>query len=380
MASLYEKIFRPIFFRLDPENVHELGITALRVGLGTKPARGAALRRWSTDDAAAVERFGLSFANPLGVAAGFDKNARVVDQLAALGFGFVETGTVTLRQQPGNDKPRMFRLPADKALINRLGFNNEGAEAIVKRLSVSDRRCVIGVNIGKNKDVPNEEAAENYLACFDIVRDAADYIAINISSPNTPGLRELQKSEQIAELLSALQARNNESANPKPLLVKIAPDLSDAEIETITGVSMDTGISGIIATNTTVSRKGLRTPKSAVDAIGAGGLSGKPVAAASNYVISRIFDLSGGNLPVVGVGGIFTPEDAFAKIAAGASLLQAYTGFVYHGPSFARFINAGIAGIVAEKGFSSLNEAIGTDLVRTRPNGTVKLTDTVQKL
>jgi dihydroorotate dehydrogenase len=320
--------------------------------------------------------FGLRFANPLGIAAGFDKNGVVVDQLASLGFGFVEVGTVTYRPQPGNPRPRLFRLPADHALINRLGFNNDGAEVVAKRLAKLKRRCVVGVNIGRNKDVPNEEAVENYLACFDLVHPAADYIAVNISSPNTPNLRELQKADRLGELLAALQARNrilstgfSRQTEPaeggthnarKPLLVKIAPDLSVAEIEAVVDTCISQGIDGIIATNTTISRGGLST--SEVDRFGDGGLSGKPLRDRSNEVISAIYRYSKGTLPIVGVGGIFNAEDAFDKIAAGASLLQAYTGFVYAGPTFAYEINHGLAAILRDRGFKTLDEVIGSGL------------------
>ena len=230
MAKLFEKLIRPALFRLDAEKAHELGIKSIEKGLGSSAARRIASAKYQVDSPDPIERFGLRFNNPLGIAAGFDKNGRVVNQLASLGFGFVEVGTVTLRPQPGNEKPRMFRLPADKALINRLGFNNEGAHAVAHRLSRLKRECVVGVNIGKNKEVPNEEAVANYMAVFDLMHPAADYIAVNISSPNTPNLRELQRAENLDELLGALQRRNRE-LGAKPLLVKIAPDLADAEIE-----------------------------------------------------------------------------------------------------------------------------------------------------
>lgn len=341
-------------FSLDAEKAHEIGMFALRSGVLPNYAV-------KTEDILKSEVFGLPFANPLGIAAGFDKNAVVVDQLASLGFGFVETGTVTLRPQPGNEKPRLFRLPKDQALINRLGFNNKGAKAAVENLRGSERRCVIGINIGKNKDVPVEEAAENYLQCFEIVHAAADYVAVNVSSPNTPGLRDLQKGDSFDELLSVLQKRNNE-LGAKPLLVKIAPDLTDAEIEAISDGCVRHNISGIIATNTTISRDGLLSEKALIERIGSGGLSGKPVAKVSNYVISKLYGLTDGKLPIIGVGGIFTAEDAFEKVAAGASLIQAYTGFVYNGPSFAKNIMNGLSGILKEKGFASINEAVGGDL------------------
>jgi dihydroorotate dehydrogenase len=304
-----------------------------------------------------LERFGLKFRNPLGIAAGFDKNGRVVNQLASLGFGFVEVGTVTFEPQPGNPKPRLFRLPDEGALVNRLGFNNDGALVVAERLKALRRKCVVGVNIGRNKEVANELAAENYLKAFELLQSHADYVAINISSPNTPNLRELHDAENLENLLSVLQSRNCELCE-KPLLLKISPDLSEPAVETVVDVAVRHGMAGIIATNTTVSREGLRS--AGVEAIGAGGLSGKPLRRRSTNVISSVYRLTHGKLPIVGVGGIFTAEDAFEKIAAGASLLQAYTGFVYCGPTFARDINLGLAEILKKHGFASLEEAVGS--------------------
>ena len=380
-------------FRLDAENAHELGIRSLRLGLSSEFAQRTAAGRFGSPEFEHVERFGLKFANPLGIAAGFDKNGIVVNQLASLGFGFVEVGTVTFRPQKGNDKPRLFRLPEDEALINRLGFNNDGAEVVARRLKKLHRRCVVGVNIGRNKDVPNDEAVENYLASFDLVHDVADYIAINISSPNTPNLRELQQGEGLEELLKALQNRNRvlsarvlsaglspqvtkaeppkgrtqnaelpegRTQNLKPVLVKIAPDLNENEIESIVDICLRHGIGGIIATNTTISRENLKT--TGVERLGPGGLSGRPITHRSNEVISSVFRYSKGKLPIIGVGGIFTPEDAFAKIAAGASLLQAYTGFVYSGPAFARTVNEGLLNILTAKSFPDLNAAVGSSV------------------
>ena len=359
--SLYKSIVRPVLFGMDAERVHEIGIEALRIGLSSKTAQKLAAKRFETDEFDGCERFGLTFKNPIGIAAGFDKNGVVVNQLASLGFGFVEVGTVTFEPQKGNAKPRLFRLREDSALINRLGFNNDGASKVVERLKKIDPQCVLGVNIGKNKDVPIEEATENYLKSFDLAVEVADYIAVNISSPNTPNLRQMQKAENLEELLEALQKRN--AAQKKPLLVKIAPDLSDEEIETIVDICRRFEIDGIIATNTTVKREGLNTSNTSLDKIGAGGLSGKPLRLMSNHVISKIHTFSMGRLPIVGVGGIFTAQDAFEKIAAGACLLQSYTGFVYSGPSFARDINNGLANILKEKDFENLDAAIGSECV-----------------
>lgn len=351
MGALWQKLIRPVMFGLDAERAHEIGIEALRLGLAAPFASD------SPSECGEIERFGLKFANPLGVAAGFDKNGVVVNQLASLGFGFVEVGTVTFDPQPGNPKLRMFRLPQDQALINRLGFNNDGAAAVAEQLKTLDRKCVVGINIGKNKDIPNAEATENYLKSFDLVHPVADYVAVNISSPNTPNLRELQNADNLDGLLGALVARNTDLGN-KPLLVKIAPDLSEAEIEAIVNICLRYEIDGIIATNTTISRDGLRTD--GVESIGSGGLSGKPLEKRSTEVISLIYKYSKGKLPIIGVGGIFTAEDAFAKIAAGASLIQAYTGFVYGGPSFASDVTCGLAAILKERGFDSFDLAVGS--------------------
>ncbi|MCY7377055.1 MAG: quinone-dependent dihydroorotate dehydrogenase [Pyrinomonadaceae bacterium] len=372
--SFYPKIIRPLLFKVAPEAAHEFGIEALRIGLNSKVAQDFTAKRFAVESFGEIERFGLRFNNPLGVAAGFDKNGVVVNQLAALGFGFVEVGTVTFNPQKGNEKPRLFRLPEDKALINRLGFNNQGTLKVVERLKKIQPNCVLGVNIGKNKDVPNEAAIENYLASFDSAFEVADYIAVNVSSPNTPNLRELQKAENLEDLLSELQKRNKvlssafrrlspedltpEGGTPnlKPLLVKIAPDLNESEIEAIVDIACRFNLAGIIATNTTIKRENLKTK---IDEIG--GLSGKPLREKSNEIVSKIYRFTKGKMPVIGVGGIFDAADAFEKIAAGACLIQAYTGFVYQGISFAREINCGLQKILKEHGFSNLDEAIGSE-------------------
>ena len=354
MSKIYEKIIRRLLFNVSAETAHEFGIESLKIGLSSKRAQNLIARKYAAQYFDVIERFGLTFKSPFGVAAGFDKNGVAVNQLAALGFGFVEVGTVTFNPQKGNEKPRLFRLPDDQALINRLGFNNEGTARVVERLKKIDPNCVLGVNIGKNKDVPNDAAIGNYLQSFDLAHSVADYVAVNVSSPNTPHLRELQKAENLEELLSELQRRNRE-LSAKPLLVKIAPDLSDAEIEAIVDIAEKIGISGIIATNTTLERKNLRTR---IDEIG--GLSGKPLGKKSSEVIGKIHRYSNGKMPIVGVGGIFSPQDAFEKIAAGACLIQSYTGFVYQGFSFARDINKGLAEILKQKGFGHLDEAIGS--------------------
>ena len=367
MAFLWETFVRPAMFRMEAEPAHELGVKALRSGWAAPFYTDA--KGFGTGP---LRRFGLDFANPVGIAAGFDKNAAAVNQLASLRFGSVEIGTVTHKPQMGNPKPRMFRLPDDKAVINRLGFNNEGAEAVAKRLAAVRRKCVVGVNIGKNKNVPNEDATENYLAAFRLLHSFADYVVVNISSPNTPNLRELQKSENLDELLAELQRENGKNrsnasgnergdrvaARTKPLLVKIAPDLTEAEVEAAVDTCRKHGVAGIIATNTTISREGLRTPN--VTSLGAGGLSGRPLTRRATEVVSLIYKHTKGELPIVGVGGILDAADAFDKIAAGASLVQAYTGFIYAGPTFARDVNEGLAKILKERGFGTVDEAVGS--------------------
>ena len=352
MSAIWEKFIRAAMFSLDAERAHEIAVKALQVGAASPFYSGNIEFEFGE-----LERFGLKFRSPLGIAAGFDKNGTVTGPLCSLGFGFVEVGTVTLRPQKGNERPRLFRLPQDLALINRLGFNNDGAQAVAERLVKLRTKCVIGVNIGKNRDTPNEEAVADYLKTLEIVHPVADYIAVNVSSPNTPGLRELQKAETLRELLAPLQEKN-QALGRKPLLLKISPDLADDEIEMIAYVSMANGIDGLIATNTTVSRDGLRTKN--VKRLGDGGLSGSPLTIRSNAVISAIFKSSNGKLPIIGVGGIMTAEDAFNKITSGASLIQAYTGFVYGGPRFPIDIQSGLADILNRNGFSTLDDAIGT--------------------
>lgn len=358
MSNFFEKFVRPVLFNMDAESAHDLGVKALRSGL--VPAK-----RFSEEELARLQRifgpirrFGLNFANPLGLAAGFDKNGVVVNQLAGLGFGFVEVGTVTFDSQPGNPKPRLFRLPEDRALINRLGFNNDGAKVISERIGKMKRRCIVGVNIGRNKDVANEDAVENYLKTFETIHPVADYIAINVSSPNTPNLRELQSSENLEGLISAIQKRNHELGE-KPLLIKVAPDLDDAGIESVVSVCIDQDVSGIIATNTTISRKGLSIHP---ERFGDGGLSGRPLADRSDEVIEKIFRYSRGRFPIIGVGGVFSGEEAFKKVVKGASLIQAYTGFIYRGPSFANDVLIDLSNILERNGFASLDDAVGSSV------------------
>jgi dihydroorotate dehydrogenase len=292
-----------------------------------------------------VKALGLEFPGPLGLAAGFDKDARGVDALLALGFGFVEVGTVTAQAQPGNPKPRMFRLPLDRALVNRLGFNNRGADEAARRLARRRRRGIVGVNLGKTKVVPEAGAIADYVASCERVAPFADYLVVNVSSPNTPGLRDLQSVEKLRPLLAAVRAAADRTVPLRkvPLLVKIAPDLADADVDAVADLALELGLDGIIATNTTISRDGLATPADRVAALGPGGLSGAPLAARSLAVLRRLKARVGDRLVLVSVGGIATPADAAERLAAGATLVQAYTGFIYGGPLWPRRIHAGLA-------------------------------------
>ncbi|MEO6392733.1 MAG: quinone-dependent dihydroorotate dehydrogenase [Pyrinomonadaceae bacterium] len=362
---LYRSIIRPLLFQLPAESAHEFGLSTLRFASSNPLTRGFLSRGYSSPPSLAIERFGLKFTNPVGIAAGFDKNGVAARGLAALGFGFVEVGTVTHLPQPGNDKPRLFRLPHDHAVINRLGFNNRGAAALADRLHRSRPDCVLGVNIGKSKRVELENAVDDYLASFELVHSVADYVTINVSSPNTPNLRELQRPEVLRELLNTLQFRNRElgaksGVGPVPLLVKIAPDLRDDELASIIESAVEAGLSGIIATNTTVSREGLKSSAEEVASCGAGGLSGRPLTKGSTDMIAKIYRMAGDKLTIVGVGGVFNAHDAWEKISAGASLIQIYTGMIYEGAGIARQINAGLAELLAQHGFNSLEEAVGS--------------------
>ncbi len=320
---------RTALFRLDPELAHDLALKSLSAmgegaaWLGAGPSTGESRRV-----------MGIDFPNPVGIAAGLDKNAQYVDALAALGFGFIEVGTVTPRPQPGNPKPRLFRLEEQQALINRLGFNNQGVERMLRNLERARFRGVLGINIGKNFDTPIERAADDYLACLDAVYSRASYVTVNISSPNTQNLRDLQSSERLDELLAALMGRRASLAGrhgaTKPLLVKVAPDLDDAQIEAIATLAVKHRVDGLIATNTTVAREGVVGHRHAFEP---GGLSGRPLFVAATRVLRRLSESLEGQVPLIGVGGILSGADARAKIEAGASLVQVYTGFVYRGPA-----------------------------------------------
>lgn len=363
------RLLRPLLFRLPAEEAHSFANAALDAALGTSAARAAARRLLSADDPILrAERFGISFPNPVGLAAGFDKGAERFAALGALGFGFVEVGTVTAHAQPGNPRPRLFRLPADRALLNRMGFNNPGAEAVAARLarSAGPAETVLGINLGKSRVTPLEEAAEDHLRSLALLEPYARYLVVNVSSPNTPGLRTLQDAAPLRALLRAVVGRTRETAQsedrpPTPLLLKIAPDLTDAQVEEAVGIAAEEGAAGIVATNTTVSRAGLRTPAAEVEALGAGGISGAPVHRRAVEVVRLVRRATGGTLPIVGVGGIFDAEDAWRMVRAGASLVQLYTGFVYGGPTMVREICLGLAARLRREGMRSLDEAVGLD-------------------
>lgn len=336
---MYKLLIRPFLFLFAPESIHHFTFRFIKIAFAipfVKPIV-AALHK---PQGAKLERevFGIKFPNPVGLAAGFDKDAKLFDELSSFGFGFIEIGTLTPKPQPGNDKPRLFRLPEDSGLINRMGFNNEGVDAAVERLKKNKNNVIIGGNIGKNKVTPNEQALNDYIYCFNALFDHVHYFVVNVSSPNTPGLRDLQEKEPLTKLLSELQQLNNAKAKPKPILLKIAPDLTNSQLDDIIAIVRDTKIAGVIATNTTISRENLKSQISLLKSIGAGGLSGKPVRNRSTEVIRYLSEKSGKAFPIIGVGGIHTPEDALEKLNAGASLVQLYTGFIYEGPGLVKRI------------------------------------------
>ena len=342
---MYQYLLKPFFFLFPPERAHHLTLRLFKIGLSI-PGIGLLLD-WLyayRHPNLKQQLFGLTFENPVGLAAGFDKDGKHYRSIAKLGFGFVELGTVTPRPQPGNPQPRLFRLPADDALINRLGFNNDGVEALVQRLQRHGKPegVIIGGNIGKNKTTPNEQAAEDYKICFEALFPYVDYFVVNVSSPNTPNLRALQDKEPLSQLLHLLQQLNRAKGAPKPLLLKIAPDLTDGQLDDILDIVKETQIDGLIATNTTISRDGLQTPHQQVTAMGKGGLSGQPLKERATEVIRYLHQKSGGSVKIIGVGGVAKPEDAVEKLEAGASLVQVYTGLVYEGPGMVRRINEGL--------------------------------------
>lgn len=333
------KIVKPLFFTMDAETAHHTVTGGLKTFHKIWGAKSLLKQRFCVEDPL-LERnvFGLTFKNPVGLAAGFDKNAEFVDEFASLGFGFIEIGTVTPRPQAGNEKPRMFRLPKDGALINRMGFNNQGVDVAAMRLKYFTKRngLIIGGNIGKNKDTPNEEAVNDYIICFDRLFEVVDYFVVNVSSPNTPGLRDLQEKEPLKHILNTLQERNKKHEIPKPILLKIAPDLTDSQLDDIVEIVQETKIAGVIATNTTISRADLVSEDSLKDE--AGGVSGKPLSDRSTEVVRYLSEKSNQSFPIIGVGGIYSPSEAVSKIQAGASLVQVYTGLIYEGPGLVKRI------------------------------------------
>ncbi len=337
---MYKWFVRPLLFSIDPERIHHIVLRLLSVS-GRIPGVKTLNRILFNYEHKALARevFGIRFSNPVGLAAGLDKDARVIDEMAALGFGFVEIGTLTPQPQQGNDKPRLFRLPKDKALINRMGFNNEGVHAAARRLSRRTSKVIVGGNIGKNKTTPNEEALSDYIACFEVLDPYVDYFVVNVSSPNTPGLRELQEKEPLERLLLSVKALSMKSVKPKPILLKIAPDLNDHQLDDIVEILLATKTDGVIATNTTISRNHLVTSANEVTRMGSGGLSGQPLRDRSTEVIRYLRAKLGDAYPIIGVGGIMSPADAVEKIRAGANLIQLYTGFIYEGPGLVRRIN-----------------------------------------
>ncbi|HEU4471815.1 MAG TPA: quinone-dependent dihydroorotate dehydrogenase [Flavisolibacter sp.] len=341
--------FRNLLFLLPAETAHYVSMNLLKAACSVGLCRSLIARSFSPK-AVPTSLLGLQFRNPVGLGAGFDKNARYLRELEALGFGFVEIGTVTPRPQAGNDKPRLFRLPKDGALVNRMGFNNDGVDQVTRRLKAwrKSRKAesgqasfLVGGNIGKNKSTPNEEAWKDYEICFRALHPYVDFFVVNVSSPNTPGLRELQEKDALKKILVHLQEQNKSFDRAKPILLKIAPDLTNTQVDDVIALAREIRLDGLVASNTTISREGLKTGHPEVEAIGAGGLSGKPLKQKATELIRYISKQTGGSLPLIGSGGIFTAEDAVEKKAAGANLVEVWTGFIYEGPSVARRICKG---------------------------------------
>ncbi|MFN0275574.1 MAG: quinone-dependent dihydroorotate dehydrogenase [Chitinophagales bacterium] len=341
---MYKSLVKPLFFRFKPETAHHLALSLFRTAL-LIPGYGFFHDKLYNINKPGLERevFGITFKNPVGLAAGFDKNAEYIDLMARLGFGHIEVGTVTPLAQPGNDKPRLFRLKDDFALINRMGFNNAGVDAMVKNLSSKKilkakekYKVVVGANIGKNKTTTNEDAWKDYVICFEKLFDHADYFVVNVSSPNTPGLRELQEKEPLKNILNRLQEINQKKTSAKPLLLKIAPDLTNEQLKDIVEITKETRLSGIIATNTTIDRTNLKTSPQMLESIGTGGLSGKPLAQKSNDILWFLRREMGKEFTLIGVGGIMNDRDVQEKMNRGANLVQLYTGMIYEGQGIVR--------------------------------------------
>ena len=345
-VNIYKYLIRPFLFLTDPEVIHYRVFKWLKILFQLQSLKFLAERIYgSSNNNLHRNVFGIDFPNPVGLAAGFDKNAKLVNELAILGFGFIEVGTVTPLPQQGNEKPRMFRLKKDQAIINRMGFNNDGVKAMVLQLRSCQPKIIIGGNIGKNKNTPNENAIDDYRICFIELFPFVDYFAINVSSPNTPGLRSLQEKGPLLNILLNIQKLNSElttsfmNAKRKPILLKIAPDLTDQQLDEIIEVVLESQIDGIIATNTTISRENLKSSNVEIEKAGAGGLSGRPLTKRSTEVIKYLSQKAEKRFHIIGVGGIHSPDDAIEKLKAGADLIQLYTGFIYEGPSLINKIN-----------------------------------------
>lgn len=360
---LYKHIVRPLLYLLNPELAHRIAVSLLRIALAFAPLRALArallMPRVSS---LRVRALGLDFPTPIGLAAGFDKNAIAFEALGATGFGFVEVGTLTGQPQPGNPRPRLFRLPADRALINRMGFNNRGSADAARRLS-RPRNTLVGINLGKSKVVPESEAAADYVLSAERLGAYADYIVVNVSSPNTPGLRDLQSVEKLRPLLQAVRRALPQQT---PLLVKIAPDLSNEGVEAVADLALELGLDGIIATNTTIARTGLHTGEQTIEAIGAGGLSGPMLAERALEVLRILRAKVADRIVLIAAGGIGDAEEAYRRIRAGATLLQVYTAYIYEGPLLPRRIALGLAALLERDGFASVQDAVGVDAAPSR--------------
>ncbi|MBE2997448.1 quinone-dependent dihydroorotate dehydrogenase [Nocardiopsis sp. HNM0947] len=368
MSVFYQILFRSALRHMDAETVHHLSFAAVRAAAAV-PGVAPAMHRFlgPREPELTVHAFGREFPGPLGLAAGFDKNGESPQGLAALGFGFVEIGTVTAHPQPGNPKPRLFRLVEDRAILNRMGFNNEGSALVAERLHhMEGPRPLLGVNIGKTKVTPEEEAPADYALSAHRLAEYADYMVVNVSSPNTPGLRDLQSVERLRPLLRSVREALAESGHADlPLLVKIAPDLADEDVDAVADLALSENLAGVIATNTTISREGLATDAETVDELGPGGLSGAPLKERSLEVLRRLRERAGERLTLVAVGGIETADDAWARIRAGATLVQGYTGLIYGGPLWPRRVHRGLAALTRSAGYRSVGDAVGADVDST---------------
>jgi dihydroorotate dehydrogenase len=358
---MYEALLKPLLFRLPAESAHHLAFGALRAAHATPGVRSWMRGRFASHDPAlTVAAMGLAFPSPILLAAGFDKNADGFEALGSLGFGAIEVGTITGQPQPGNPQPRLFRLPADRALLNRMGFNNCGSARAAERLQ-APRQAIVGVNIGKTKLVPDERAVEDYVLSAERLGKLADYLVVNVSSPNTPGLRDLQAASRLEPLLAAVRGtleRVCAGQRRPPLLVKIAPDLADPEILAVADLALRLELDGIVATNTTISRAGLRTPAAEVEALGSGGISGAPLRSRARAVLELLRERVGTRLTLVAAGGIASVEDAWERLSAGATLLQVYTGFIYEGPELPSRLAQGLLARARAEGFATLQAAI----------------------